>query len=1709
MKKAITLVLSLSFLVIVAHAQPWPGCIPVGPALPGVTSPGCIMCSDVLIHDNIGYPPGMSFNCGVPHNSTHQSIYADGTGTLDATFLANNCQTGDGLQLIVFDFLTGAEFACFSSQGAITGNVFVGGLVPGDLYLLMVDGFNADECEYTLIVNGGATLSPPDPPGPITASPQSPYCQGTEVIYSISPVNGATEYLWEVPSIATIIDGGGFDETFVEVVYTAPGGGAIKVTPSNSCFVGVPAITPGIAFPSIMVTWPDVTICENELPWDTMVCGQTYQATAPGFQEIICTQSNGCDSIIQFDLFLNPEAPLQLDTIICEGDCVWIDGTCFDSPGFYTIPVSTPSQVSGCDSTVYLNLGVIEIDPDFGVNDDLICIGELITVTFFGSASSSAIFNWGFDGGTVISGSGEGPYVINYTSPGIYDIELFIEDEGCISPVETETVTVDPELLPLDLTCVASMDSVLFSWTFDPIVTNYIFNVLTGQVGTQIGNSNYLFTGLGFDEEVTLEVLAVGNLECPDVLEVATCTSASCPPISSNFMLQNEACLSDTLEVIYSGNASSGANYNWNFGSATVISGTGSGPYFLNYSTSGSYDISLEIEENGCFSSITTKSINVLPDLNPLNLSCSNDFTKVVFSWIPDSNVSSYNFTVLTGQSGMQNGDTYIVSNLSPGENVTLQVTANSQFNCPAIMETMSCAAKTCPVYTTTFSSPTQLCQTDSATITYTGNAPDSLSFNWNFGNATVVSGSDSGPYVLSFSSGGNYPLSLQIEESVCVSGPTTNSINVGTTLLPLSLTCISTINNITFNWAADANVSNYQVNVLTGQAGTMTGATSYQITGLQPNETVTLEVIATTNNGCAQVSDQQTCTAQDCPSVTLNIEPVSDICLSANTQSIQLVGTAGNGTGTFAWSGTGVSSSGLFSPTSAGAGMHTITLVYSEGLCQYQESTIINVFDIPDPSFTVTSPICETDVSTITYTGSASAAANFNWNFGAGTVLSGTGVGPFEVSYPTGSQTVSLIVSENGCASIENSQPVQVDPVLPPPIIRCGNLTTSSVEFIWDPVPGAVSYSINGPVGTSVDLANRTALVPGLNPGDEVTIEVIAEGNGGCPPSRSQLTCMASNCPPVSINLSPQPDVCLAANSPDIQLPIISTPDVLNFKWNPPVDAIGVLNPNDLGVGVHNLSYTFTDMDGFCQFSGTQMITIYAEPTADFSIAGQTCEGELVTVNYSGNASSSATFNWNFGNANILSGAMNGPYELEYPNAGQAEISLTVSENGCTSTTNTERVQIDGKIAAPIINCQPTINQIEFSWADVPGAVSYNVEVLTGQVGTQNGNNFTVPNLMINEEVVIRVTASSGNACPPSQTELSCTTINCPIRTLGIEPVTTTFCEGDSSEIQLAANIDGAMLGNFIWTGQGITSDGKFSTAGLTSGVYPVQVVYEEMGCNYQFTTSITVEPSPEVTVDINSPIWFINQVGSVTTSVQNGLPPYNYLWSNGNTSTSLDSVLTGEYCVTITDQNGCEKVDCPTILKGQYSTAPIHVICPGESAFMEIMPQVGATFQWAPFFNLNCTNCPAPFASPRRSERYTVTATLPNGQSESTQVFVVVLPPLLCNLIGMEEDIDWTKEFGNIDMDETNVEVLEEKVIEVLKGKHSIEIYPNPTSGVVTIQSNSALQSVEVFDTSGKIILRENSMQVDLSNQREGVYLFKIQTKEKTEVKRVVLIQ
>ena len=61
-------------------------------------------------------------------------------------------------------------------------------------------------------------------------------------------------------------------------------------------------------------------------------------------------------------------------------------------------------------------------------------------------------------------------------------------------------------------------------------------------------------------------------------------------------------------------------------------------------------------------------------------------------------------------------------------------------------------------------------------------------------------------------------------------------------------------------------------------------------------------------------------------------------------------------------------------------------------------------------------------------------------------------------------------------------------------------------------------------------------------------------------------------------------------------------------------------------------------------------------------------------------------------------------------------------------------------------------------------------------------------------------------------------------------------------------------------------------------------------------------------------------------------------------------------------------------------------------------------------------------------------------------------------------------------------------------------INVYPNPSSNVINIENNSLLESIEIFDLTGKEYFRSTAIdlvQIDISNFPSGVYICKFKSK------------
>ncbi len=143
---------------------------------------------------------------------------------------------------------------------------------------------------------------------------------------------------------------------------------------------------------------------------------------------------------------------------------------------------------------------------------------------------------------------------------------------------------------------------------FSPLAdlnTGYRKVVGTGNTGS---NTSWLLTGLEFGEyHASVQALDhnYSGSEFSSSITVMVVPTAS-------FTIVDSLCLFDETTVTYTGNASSAAQYNWDFDGAVIVSGSGQGPYVIYWDTDGLKIVSLTVTENGVTSALFSREVLVI-----------------------------------------------------------------------------------------------------------------------------------------------------------------------------------------------------------------------------------------------------------------------------------------------------------------------------------------------------------------------------------------------------------------------------------------------------------------------------------------------------------------------------------------------------------------------------------------------------------------------------------------------------------------------------------------------------------------------------------------------------------------------------------------------------------------------------------------------------------------------------------------------------------------------------------------------------------------------------------------------------------------------------------------------------------------------------------------------------------------------------------------
>jgi hypothetical protein len=120
----------------------------------------------------------------------------------------------------------------------------------------------------------------------------------------------------------------------------------------------------------------DTTLCPGET---VTVNGVNYDITMPSGTEVLAgAAANGCDSVVNINLSFYTSDIFNLTGPLCRGESIIVDGTVYDESNPSGVEIISGATINGCDSIVNINLTFI--DP--AENDVMatICIGDSLVV---------------------------------------------------------------------------------------------------------------------------------------------------------------------------------------------------------------------------------------------------------------------------------------------------------------------------------------------------------------------------------------------------------------------------------------------------------------------------------------------------------------------------------------------------------------------------------------------------------------------------------------------------------------------------------------------------------------------------------------------------------------------------------------------------------------------------------------------------------------------------------------------------------------------------------------------------------------------------------------------------------------------------------------------------------------------------------------------------------------------------------------------------------------------------------------------------------------------------------------------------------------------------------------------------------------------------------------------------------------------------------
>ena len=796
---------------------------------------------------------------------------------------------------------------------------------------------------------------------------------------------------------------------------------------------------------------------------------------------------------------------------------------------------------------------------------------------------------------------------------------------------------------PVNL-CGASSTTLTFTiqGTAPPGTTYYWYDQATG--GTILGS------GTSYTTPVVTSSKTFYIVACPGSVRVPLQVNISTPP-TVNFTSTVVCALSST--AFTPGGSASINSWSWDFGDGSPLS-TQQNPQHT-YSGGGTYSAILTVSDGICSSSITQ---NVVVTTTP-----SVGFTSSA-SVCGSLNVQFTNTTTGTNSFLWNFGDgSAINTNTSPSHLFpsagTYSVILTAGGSGCSSSDTLSINIGIAPL--ASFTTANSICQGDTLQFFNQSNTNGQpvVSWNWDFGDGSMASSafSPSHAYLIP----GIYNITLDVNTAACnddttitinvTAGPVVNftaNTTAGCGPLPVSFNNTTT-GSPTYSWNFGDGSSSANPNPI----HTYTASGIYSVT-----------LIATQGTCADTFSVNSMIQVYNSPQSSFSVN--NSVCLGDTMYFAN--SSTGNGSpiNSYLWDfGDGSPTSSLTSPSHlySSPGSYSVVLNANNANCSDDTTIIVNVSNGPIASFSA--PLTASCGSFIVnFINTTSGSPTYVWDFGDGSATSSALNPSHNYSLP-GTYTVTLVATQGSCAD-----------------------TLSFLNYILVAAPPVSSFSISNTCeGDSVQFVSTSSGGPMSNYSWTFGDGTIGSGNApshlyGLHGNYSvQLTVDAATCnddTTILITVNPNPVVGFSSSqtqscdSATVTFSNTST-GAATYNWD-----FGDGNTSNAFIpthfystpGIYTVSLQAITSEG-CSSARTRLnlVQIFSTPTATVTASSRSiCKNECIT--FSGQSTPDVTsWQWTISGANPSSATSQNTGIICYPNAGNFDVILNVSNGFCSST--------------------------------------------------------------------------------------------------------------------------------------------------------------------------------------------------------------------------------------------------------------------------------------------------------------------------------------------------------------------------------------------------------------------------------------------------------